>query len=109
MDEAQSRVPPTCKSNKHVDAVLGCTTVPFELRTCPKVKLLKMSTNKAALKSIGSAIQARNYDDAVSQAQKLLANDPQHYQGFVNALFLIFAVVAIEQHAPLFGLRGCRF
>jgi hypothetical protein len=51
-----------------------------------------MSTNKAALKSIGSAIQARNYDDAVSQAQKLLANDPQHYQGFVTTLFLIFTV-----------------
>jgi hypothetical protein len=51
-----------------------------------------MSTNKAALKSIGSAIQARNYDDAVSQAQKLLANDPQHYQGFVTVLFLLFAV-----------------
>lgn len=55
-----------------------------------------MSTNKAALKSIGSAIQARNYDDAVSQAQKLLANDPHHYQGFVTALFLISAVAVWE-------------
>jgi hypothetical protein len=60
-----------------------------------------MSTNKAALKSIGSAIQARNYDDAVSQAQKLLANDPQHYQGFVTALLLIFAAVAVWKYPPL--------
>ncbi|KFY95136.1 hypothetical protein V500_02920 [Pseudogymnoascus sp. VKM F-4518 (FW-2643)] len=55
-----------------------------------------MSTNKAALKSIGSAIQARNYDDAVSQAQKLLANDPQHYQG---NLFLGFAFDKVHKVA----------
>lgn len=82
-------IPPLVRTT-NIEAVLGCTTVLFERQICPKVKHLTMSTNKAALKSIGSAIQARNYDDAVSQAQKLLANDPQHYQGFVTALFLIF-------------------
>jgi hypothetical protein len=42
-----------------------------------------MSSNKAALKAIGAAIQASKYDEAVFQAQKLLANDPQNYQGYV--------------------------
>lgn len=70
-----------------------------------------MSTNKAALKSIGSAIQARNYDDAVAQAQKLLANDPQHYQGFVTVLFSIVTVavrfwsVFNLKQEPILGLR----
>jgi len=50
-----------------------------------------MSTTKAALKSIGAAIQAHNYDDAVSQAQKLLTSDLQNFQGHVsNVPFSVF-------------------
>lgn len=44
------------------------------------ILILAMSTTKGALKAIGAAIQAQKYDDAVEQAQKLLANDPQQHQ-----------------------------
>ena len=40
-----------------------------------------MSGPKAALKAIGAAIKAQKYDDVVQEAQKLLAQDPQNYQG----------------------------
>ena len=39
-----------------------------------------MSGQKAALKAIGAAIKAQKYDDAVQQAQKVLAADPNSYQ-----------------------------
>ncbi|KAL3426141.1 tetratricopeptide [Phlyctema vagabunda] len=39
-----------------------------------------MSGAKAALKAIAAAIQAKKYDDAVDQAQKVLQNDPPSYQ-----------------------------
>jgi superkiller protein 3 len=40
-----------------------------------------MSAPKSALKAIGAAVKAQKYDDAVEQAQKLLASDPKNYQG----------------------------
>jgi hypothetical protein len=39
-----------------------------------------MSSKKLALKAIGAAIQALKYDDAIEQAKKLLATDPNNYQ-----------------------------
>jgi len=39
-----------------------------------------MSGPKAALKAIGAAIKAQKYDDAIQEAQKLLAADPKSYQ-----------------------------
>lgn len=39
-----------------------------------------MSSQKAALKAIGAALKAQKYEDAVVEAQKLLANDPKNYQ-----------------------------
>ncbi|KAH8661648.1 hypothetical protein BGZ60DRAFT_433450 [Tricladium varicosporioides] len=39
-----------------------------------------MSSAKVALKAIGAAIKAQKYDDAIQQAQKLLALDPKNYQ-----------------------------
>jgi superkiller protein 3 len=39
-----------------------------------------MSGPKAALKAIGAAIKSQNYDDAVQEAQKLLASGPKSYQ-----------------------------
>jgi superkiller protein 3 len=39
-----------------------------------------MSSTKSALKTLGAAIQATKYDDAVEQARKLLATDPKNYQ-----------------------------
>jgi superkiller protein 3 len=41
-----------------------------------------MSAQKAALKAIGAAIKAQKYDDAVTEAQKLLASDPKSYQAY---------------------------
>jgi hypothetical protein len=38
-----------------------------------------MSTNKAALKAIGTAVQAQKFGEAAQQAQDLLAKDPQNY------------------------------
>lgn len=38
-----------------------------------------MSGTKAALKAVGAAIKAQKYDDAVQEAQKLLASDPKSY------------------------------
>jgi superkiller protein 3 len=38
-----------------------------------------MSASKSALKAIGAAIKAQKYDEAVEQAQKLLAADPKNY------------------------------
>lgn len=46
-----------------------------------------MSGQKAALKAIAAAIKAQKYEDAVNEAQKLLANDPKSYQACV--LFLL--------------------
>lgn len=45
-----------------------------------------MSSQKGALKAIGAAIQAKKYDDAVEQAERLIASDPKNYQGFVEVL-----------------------
>jgi superkiller protein 3 len=42
-----------------------------------------MSGPKAALKSIGAAIKSQKYDDAVQEAQKLLAAEPKSYQAYV--------------------------
>jgi len=42
--------------------------------------LLNMSGPKAALKAIAAAVKAQKYDDAVQEAQKLLASDPRNYQ-----------------------------
>jgi hypothetical protein len=39
-----------------------------------------MSGTKAALKSIGAAIQSQKYDDAVTQSEQLLAREPANYQ-----------------------------
>ncbi|RDL31795.1 TPR-like protein [Venustampulla echinocandica] len=48
-----------------------------------------MSGAKAALKAIGAAIKAQKYEDAVQQAQTLLASDPKSYQANI---FLGFAL-----------------
>lgn len=48
-----------------------------------------MSASKSALKAIGAAVKAKNYDDAVEQAKKLLASDPKNYQAHI---FLGFAL-----------------
>ncbi|PVH87854.1 TPR-like protein [Cadophora sp. DSE1049] len=47
-----------------------------------------MSGPKAALKAIAAAVKAQKYDDAVQEAQKLLASDPKNYQA---SIFLGFA------------------
>ncbi|KAH7382959.1 hypothetical protein BKA64DRAFT_173650 [Cadophora sp. MPI-SDFR-AT-0126] len=47
-----------------------------------------MSGSKAALKAIAAAVKAQKYDDAVQEAQKLLASDPKNYQA---SIFLGFA------------------
>ncbi|KAF4632028.1 hypothetical protein G7Y89_g6102 [Cudoniella acicularis] len=48
-----------------------------------------MSTAKATLKAIGAAVKAQKYDEAVQQAQKLLASEPRNYQANI---FLGFAL-----------------
>jgi len=40
-----------------------------------------MSTSKATVKAIAAAVKAQKYDEVVRQSQKLLAADPQSYQG----------------------------
>jgi superkiller protein 3 len=40
-----------------------------------------MSSQKASLKAIAASIKAQKFDDAVQEAQKLLASDPKSYQG----------------------------
>jgi superkiller protein 3 len=40
-----------------------------------------MLASKAVLKAIGASIKSQKYDEAVEQAQKLLASEPQNYQG----------------------------
>jgi len=45
-----------------------------------------MSGSKAALKAISAAIKAQKYDDAIQEAQKLLAADPKSYQAYVLSL-----------------------
>lgn len=42
-----------------------------------------MSTSKAALKAISTAVKAQKYDEVVRESQNLLASDPKSYQGFV--------------------------
>ncbi|KAI9676880.1 MAG: Superkiller protein 3 [Caeruleum heppii] len=42
-----------------------------------------MSTVKAALRAAKAAIDSQNYDEAVTQAEKVLADDPQNYHGNV--------------------------
>jgi len=39
-----------------------------------------MSGAKAALKAINAAIKAQKYDEAIQEAQKVLASDPKNYQ-----------------------------
>ncbi|RFU29117.1 hypothetical protein B7463_g7213, partial [Scytalidium lignicola] len=53
-----------------------------------------MSSQKAALKAISAAIQAKKYDDAVEQAQRLVVSDPKSYQGNV---FLGFALEKLNK------------
>ncbi|TVY40881.1 Superkiller protein [Lachnellula occidentalis] len=48
-----------------------------------------MSGAKAALKALGASIKAQKYDDAIQEAQKLLATDSKNYQA---NLFLGFAL-----------------
>lgn len=38
---------------------------------------------KESLKAIGASVKAQHYDDAVQEAQKLLASDPNNYQAYV--------------------------
>jgi len=40
-----------------------------------------MSTSKATVKAIAAAVKAQKYDEVIQQSQKLLATDPQSYQG----------------------------
>jgi predicted negative regulator of RcsB-dependent stress response len=42
-----------------------------------------MSGNKAALKAAKVALDAENYDDAVTQCQIVLASDSQNYFAYV--------------------------
>ncbi|RQM07598.1 hypothetical protein DH86_00002078, partial [Scytalidium sp. 3C] len=55
-----------------------------------------MSSQKGALKAIGAAIQAKKYDDAVEQAERLIASDPKNYQGNV---FLGFALEKLNRYS----------
>ena len=38
-----------------------------------------MSATKTALKAAKAALDARRYDDAAKEAEKVLENDPKHY------------------------------
>jgi predicted negative regulator of RcsB-dependent stress response len=49
------------------------------LRTRHPVLQSTMSGNKAALKAAKVALDAENYDDAVTQCQIVLASDSQNY------------------------------
>jgi superkiller protein 3 len=40
-----------------------------------------MSTSKAALKAISTAVKAQKYDEVIQESQKLLATDSKSYQG----------------------------
>ncbi|OWP05159.1 hypothetical protein B2J93_3290 [Marssonina coronariae] len=42
-----------------------------------------MSGPKVALKAISAAVKVQKYDDAIEEAQKLLALDPKNYQAFI--------------------------
>ncbi|KAH8819703.1 hypothetical protein F5884DRAFT_815815 [Xylogone sp. PMI_703] len=53
-----------------------------------------MSSQKALLKAIGASIQAKKYDEAVEQAEKVVAADPKSYQGNV---FLGFALEKLNK------------
>ncbi|KAG4412970.1 hypothetical protein IFR04_013891 [Cadophora malorum] len=55
-----------------------------------------MSGPKAALKAIAAAVKAQKYDDAVQEAQKLLASDPRNYQA---SIFLGFAFGKLNRPA----------
>ena len=76
---------------------LGTTDInlnPSNIRTLPRVShahcwqaiSYAMSGQKSALKAISAAIKAQKYDDAVNEAQKLLANDPKSYQSSVPSI-----------------------
>jgi len=45
-----------------------------------------MSGNKAALKAAKVALDAENYDDAVTQCQIVLASDAQNYFAYVSTV-----------------------
>lgn len=51
-----------------------------------------MSTSKAVLKSIGAAIKAQKFDEAIQEAQKLLTSDPKNSQAYV------FVLIDIANH-----------
>ena len=38
-----------------------------------------MSSTKAALKAAKAALDARNYDEAIAQAELVISSDPQNY------------------------------
>ncbi|KAG9242790.1 hypothetical protein BJ878DRAFT_153891 [Calycina marina] len=48
-----------------------------------------MSTSKAALKAIGAAIKAQNYDEVIEQSQKLVLEDPKSYKGKLSLGFAL--------------------
>jgi predicted negative regulator of RcsB-dependent stress response len=49
----------------------------------PQSSQSTMSGNKAALKAAKVALDAENYDDAVTQCQIVLASDSQNYFAYV--------------------------
>ncbi|RKF83022.1 Superkiller protein 3 [Golovinomyces cichoracearum] len=53
-----------------------------------------MSSSKAALKVIDSAIKAERYKDAVSECRKLLANSPRNY---LASIFLGYALSKLNE------------
>lgn len=42
-----------------------------------------MSTTKTALKAAKTALDKQNYDEAIEQAKKVLAEDPSNYHAYV--------------------------
>jgi hypothetical protein len=39
---------------------------------------------KESLKAIAASVKAQKYDDAIQEAQNLLASDPKNYQAYVR-------------------------
>ena len=44
---------------------------------------MSMSTTKAALKAAKAALDAREYNDAIDQAKKVLGSDSNNYHAYV--------------------------
>jgi predicted negative regulator of RcsB-dependent stress response len=63
------------------------------------------SSNKAALKAAKAALDAKNYDEAATEARKVLEGEPNHYHACALCSVLLLSLTIEQKRLSWAGAR----